>query len=125
MAAALLRRLVGGKVEVQSAGTDAGNGLPPTKESVSVMKELGIDIGAHRSRDIADLDLTEFDLVLALTPSIAEDLRNLGADPARIKQLKVADPYGKGIDVYRSTAAEIEHQLSSLLRTGEGGLCLQ
>ena len=121
MAAALLHRLLGEAAKVQSAGIDAGDGIPPTKDAVSVMEELGIDISAHRSRDIANLDLTEFDLVLAMTPLIAGQLREAGVEAIRIKQLKVDDPYCKGIDVYRSTAKEIDAQLHSLLGTREGG----
>lgn len=47
MAAALLHRLLGEAAKVQSAGIDAGDGIPPTKDAVSVMEELGIDISAH------------------------------------------------------------------------------
>ena len=125
MAAALLQRLLGGAVKVQSAGIDSGEGIPPTKDAVSVMRELGVDISGHRSRDIANLDLTEFDLVLAMTPSIADHLREAGVEASRIKQLKVPDPYGKGINVYRSTANEIEGQLRSLLGAADGGPSLK
>ena len=125
MAAALLQRLLGGTAQIQSAGMETGGGTPPTNDAVSVMRELGVDISSHRSRDIADLDLTEFDFFLAMTPWIADQLRELGAEKTRIKNLNVSDPYGKGIQVYRSTVDEIESQLRSLLAATNGGLSLK
>src|SRR5215469_10030990 len=107
MAAALLQRLRGHAVEVESAGIDSGEGLPATKEAVSVMKDMGIDISRHHSRDIANVDLAGFDFFLAMTTTIAEQLRQSGVDVAKIKQMNVSDPYHKGIDVYRSTANDI------------------
>jgi protein-tyrosine-phosphatase len=89
------------------------------------MKELGIDISAHRSRDISSLDLTEFNIVVAMTTSIAEQLRKAGVEGTRIKQMEVSDPYHRGIDVYRSTANEIEKQLRCLFGEPGGGLSLK
>ena len=120
MAEALLSQLIDA-VEVQSAGIEATDGLPPTKHAVSAMKELGFDIGAHRSRDIDNLDLAKFDLIVAMTPSIAEWLRKAGVDPGRIAQLDVSDPYSEGLDVYRSAAKQINSQLRSLVEKRYGG----
>src|SRR5438552_2536684 len=115
MAAGLLRQLLGDTAHVESAGVDAGEGLPPTKVAVSAMRERGIDISAHRSRGIANLDLTKIDHVLAMTPEIAEKVERAGGKRLRILQLNVSDPYGEGIEVYRSTVSEIDRQLRPLL----------
>jgi protein-tyrosine-phosphatase len=89
------------------------------------MKEMGIDISTHRSCDIASLNLAEFDVVLAMTRSVAQRLREAGVEAAKIKQMNVSDPYRKGIDVYRSTAKEIESQLRSLFGILDGGFSLK
>jgi protein-tyrosine-phosphatase len=120
MAAALLQRLLGEAARVESAGIDTGEGLRPTKEAVSVMKELGVDVSAHRSRNAESLDLKKFDRVLAMTPAISNQLREAGVDVARITQLNVSDPYCKGTDVYREAAKEIESQLRSLFDASHG-----
>jgi len=120
MAEALLTQLMDA-AEVQSAGIEAADGLPPTKHAVSVMKELGFDIGAHRSRDIGSLNLAKFDLIVAMAPLIVQWLREAGVDPGRIAQLDVSDPYCSGLDVYRAAAKEIDRQLRSLVEKRYGG----
>ncbi len=103
---------------VESAGIDTGEGLPATKNAISVMKEHGIDISTHRTRDIAGLILGAFDRVVAMTPTIAGRLREMGVESHRIVQLEVADPYCEGIEVYRQTAQEIQRQLVQCFAVG-------
>ena len=114
MAEALARSLIGGNFEVESAGIEAADGIPPTREAVIVMAERGADIAGHRSRSVESLDLREFDVVLAMTPWIADRLRHLGVDPARIRSMHVDDPYFKGLGQYRRAADEIEEALRRL-----------
>lgn len=64
MAEALLKRHSKRRVFVESAGLIAG-ALDPF--SVSALKEEGIDISAHKALTLADVDLSAFDLVIALT----------------------------------------------------------
>lgn len=64
MAEALLKRHSKRRVFVESAGLIAGT-LDPF--SVSALKEEGIDISAHKALTLADVDLSAFDLVIALT----------------------------------------------------------
>jgi protein-tyrosine-phosphatase len=69
MAAALLRhRLVAAEadIEVLSAGFGEG-GLPAVGEAVDVMRELGIDLRPHRSRQISETDLNASDLIITMT----------------------------------------------------------
>lgn len=114
MAEAIIGKLLGSNTSIQSAGVETASGLSATKEAVAVMKEMGLDISNHRSRDIDDLDLSSFTLVIAMTSWISEILVTLGVQPRRIERLEVCDPYGKGIEVYRSTARTIELSLRSL-----------
>jgi arsenate reductase len=52
MAEALLRKWAGDRFEVESAGLEAGT-LNPL--AVAVMREVGIDISAHRTKDVFEL----------------------------------------------------------------------
>lgn len=52
MAEGLLRHLAGDKFEAASAGAQATRVNPG---AVRVMKEIGIDISAHRSKDVSEL----------------------------------------------------------------------
>lgn len=116
MAAGLLQQMLGKGVEVQSAGLDTAEGLPASKHAVAAMRELGIDISAHRSREIINLDVAGFDVVVAMAPDIADRLRKAGFSANRIKQLDILDPYCQGLDVYRSAAKEIAIQLREFSR---------
>jgi protein-tyrosine phosphatase len=121
MAQGLVRHLLGSECVVESAGMEAAEGLPAMKDAISVMREHGIDISSHQSRGIEELDLASFDVVVAMTPFIAWRLREMGVDCDRIAQLDVADPYGKGIEVYRLTAQEIQCQIARLFAADKIG----
>jgi protein-tyrosine phosphatase len=114
MAAAMARHLLGESVHLESAGTSASEGASATRDAVQVMKERGLDLNSHRSRSTDGLNLRDFDLLIAMTPAIAREVRNLGADPSRVKTLDIEDPYCKGFDAYRAAAIAIERALRRL-----------
>jgi protein-tyrosine-phosphatase len=79
MAEALLKRLVGDRVYVDSCGLkrpamvhdevadeDVEAGIDPFVEIV--MAELGCDLARHRPKTFGDLEDSSFDLVISLTP---------------------------------------------------------
>lgn len=114
MAEALARGITGGRVQIESAGIEAADGMPATAHAVSVMAERGSDITSHRARSVESVDLVQFDVVVAMTPWIADRLRRLGVDTARIRSIDVDDPYCKGLAEYRKAADEIEQALHQL-----------
>ena len=65
MAAAMMRHLFGKFVYVESAGVRAGE-IDPF--AVTVMEEIGIEIGRHKPRSFEDLEDGSFDLVITLSP---------------------------------------------------------
>lgn len=114
MAEAIAHNLLGNSVHVESAGLETADGLPATKDAIAAMREMGLDLTRHRSQDIHAVDLGQFGPIVAMTPVIAERLIGRGVAPERIVQLDVPDPYGRGLEVYRSTAKEIECRLRSV-----------
>lgn len=114
MAEAVAQRLLGEGIHVESAGITADEDAPATKDAVLVMNERGLDISAHRSRSLSAVNLLHFDLVIALTPAIAQVLHGQGADASKVRMLDIPDPYGRGIDAYRATAVAIERALQRL-----------
>src|SRR5438270_10762657 len=73
MAEALLKRLVGDRVYVDSCGLeyppidpDGTAGVDPFV--AAVMAELGCDLSGHRAKTFEDLEVDSFDLVISLTP---------------------------------------------------------
>lgn len=117
MAEAIARSIAGGNVMLESAGIEAADGILATEHAVTVMDERGTDIRSHRSRSVESVDIARFDIVVAMTPWIADRLQRLGVDAARIRSLDVDDPYCKGLAEYRRVADEIEQALQRLLPT--------
>ncbi len=65
MAAALLKHLHGRHIYVDSVGVRHAE-IDPF--AVTVMDEIGIDIGKHQAKTFEDLEDTFFDLVVSLSP---------------------------------------------------------
>src|SRR3954449_1156707 len=79
MAEALLKRLVGDRIYVDSCGLkrpalvhdekrdeDVAAGVDPFAQTV--MAELGCELARHRPKTFVDLEDSSFDLVVSLTP---------------------------------------------------------
>ncbi len=66
MAAALMRHFHGTRVYVDSVGVREGDEVDPF--AVAVMEEMGIDLSRHRCRTFEDLEDTNFDLIVSLSP---------------------------------------------------------
>ncbi len=118
MAEAVARALLDSGVHIESAGISADDGASAATDAIRAMLERGVDISSHRSRSVSALNLLDFDLVVALTPSIAQALRHLGADESKLAALDIRDPYGKGLEVYRATVLTIESDLRNLFGVG-------
>lgn len=63
MAEGLLRHDAGDRFEVESAGTKSSSVRP---EAIAAMRELGIDISAHRSKSVTEFDGQNFDVVITV-----------------------------------------------------------
>jgi arsenate reductase len=63
MAEGLLRHDAGNLFEVESAGTKAGSVRP---EAIAAMRELGIDISGHRSKNVDEFEAQHFDSVITV-----------------------------------------------------------
>ncbi len=72
MAAALLRQAAGEAMRVDSAGVYEG-GLDPFMEIV--MGEIGLAMAGHEPKTLSEVDLSGFDVVVALTPEAAFEAR--------------------------------------------------
>jgi arsenate reductase len=69
MAEGLLRHDAGQRFEVESAGTRASFVRP---EAIAVMRELGIDISAHRSKNVEEFNGQNFDYVITVCDNARE-----------------------------------------------------
>lgn len=101
-------------VTVLSAGIAAGPGAPAAMQSITVMREHGIDISEHQSRPVTARLANFADLVLTMTnghrnailsqwPTLDSRIRTIRTDGGDI-----SDPIGSPIPVYQACAEQIE-----------------
>lgn len=81
MAEGLLRRMGGGRFEVESAGTHPGQVRP---EALEVMREVGIDISGHRSKSVDEFEGREFDCVITVCDNARENCPVFPASTERV-----------------------------------------
>lgn len=117
MAEALLRADLGPHlgVSVESAGLGALVGHPAAPDSVALMQERGLDIRAHRARQIHPDMVARADLVLVMETAHEQSI--MEADPAvqhKIERLgkwqnrDIRDPYRRPREAYEVALEDIE-----------------
>jgi protein-tyrosine phosphatase len=103
MAEALLRARLGHRpgFEVSSAGVSALVGHPADESAIALMKDRGIDISAHRARQLTPLLAAASDLILVMESGheravldIAPQARGKVHRIGRFGSFDVPDPYG-------------------------------
>jgi arsenate reductase (thioredoxin) len=88
MAEGLLRHLGGSAYEVRSAGTYSTTVSPL---AIEVMREIGIDISAHRSKPVTEFAQQRFDTVITVCDSAAKHCPVFPGAPQRI-HWSISDP---------------------------------
>jgi len=114
MAAVALQRALGGdaaRVDVQSAGTSAGDGQPATAAAIETVAGAGLDLSGHRARRVTSAMLSAAELILVMESTHARSVLALGADPERTHVLSewpdggepglpISDPFGGSQEIY-------------------------
>ncbi|HID56987.1 TPA: threonylcarbamoyl-AMP synthase [Candidatus Poribacteria bacterium] len=121
----LRRRGLEDKIRVFSAGTFALFGNEPSENAKEVMREIGINILEHRSRQLSRWLLRRVDLVLVMARHHRSSVKRLLPQlEGRVFLLSefaeegngdVDDPYGKSIEEYRRCRDQIERYLNSVV----------
>lgn len=79
------------------------------------MKRFGLDIEAHKQTPISDVNLNEFEFVMALTKSVRQELlERYGVDESKILSIFVDDPFGSDIEQYVRCANVIAKKLGKI-----------
>lgn len=119
-----------GNVEVLSAGVAALAGVGATPETLRLLAQEGINMSAHRSRQVNRIMLKSADLILAMDDThqarileLVPEVRNrlyLLNEFAKIANsgLNIGDPIGRGMDFYERTfymIKEAVEKISTLL----------
>ena len=114
MAEGLARARFGGRVRIASAGSSPASVNP---FAIAALDEVGIDISAHRSRSVDEIDPASVDLVVTLC---AEEVCPAFPGQARRLHWPLPDPAGgAGSDAerlagFRAVRDEIARRLETL-----------
>lgn len=89
MAEGLARKLFGSRIAVQSAGSEPSTVNP---YAIEVMREVGVDLSAHRSKSVATIDPAAVGTVVTLC---AEEVCPVFLGKARRLHWPIQDPASK------------------------------
>lgn len=121
----LNRHFAGTGWRAESAGVAAWGGSSASPAAIEVMREVGIDLTAHRSRALTPAMVEKADVVLAMTNGHLRELaRRFPEAKSKMFLVKsfglgeaqdVADPIGLSLDVYRHVRDEMIQALGEFL----------
>lgn len=108
------------KINVLSAGTFAGRGMPASDSAVLAMRRAGIDISNHASQPVSPALLEQADLILVMSRSHKDFICSLVPTAcSRIKLIAesgVADPMGGSDQDYVDCADYMEKHIEARLK---------
>lgn len=114
--AAALAAIALPQATVESAGCLPGYAV--AENAVLVVREMTrADISGHRPRDVAQVDLADFDLIVALDNGAAKELPVMPCGVTLLVR-HVRDPYGNSLDDYRQCAQALRTLIEELARDG-------
>jgi protein-tyrosine-phosphatase len=102
---------------VESAGIDAIEGSPASQKTLHILGERGIDLSAHRARQIDRSLMEQFDLILVMEHRHKAILQSrfpqFAAKVFLLSEMvgdenEIADPVGGSLEDYRAVANQIE-----------------
>ena len=109
-------------IEVASAGVSAQDGSPASGGAVQAMRERGLDLSAHRSQSVWDLDIGPDDQLWCMQTAHVSRIRaTRTAWPAQTlgdaagTHDDVPDPYGGSSAVYADTAQTLTSRVHAAL----------
>jgi arsenate reductase len=121
MAEGLLRHDGGGRFEVESAGTHPSSVRP---EAVEAMREIGVDISAHRSKSVDEFEGQQFDYVITVCDNAKENCPVFPSKTERVHWSFDDPAVAKGNDaerlaVFRRVRDEIRSRLREWMPAGQ------
>lgn len=128
MAEGILRELAkkeGLDIEVESGGIATFNGDRAAENSLRVMEDIGIDIGEHRTLEVNQDLIDEYDLILTMSNSHKDSIIfEYAPDENKVftllefandSKLDIKDPFGLDYDTYETTRDEIYEAVENLV----------
>jgi len=116
MAEGFARKTLNDLANYGSAGIASLPDENASEEAIDVMRsKFGIDISSHRSRNVRDLALDDFDLIIAMDSSVAQELaRRFPTTRRKLISWSINDPKYRGYGAYGRCAEEIQKKVRNL-----------
>ena len=111
MAEALANHHGNGRVKAWSAGSSPLGRIVP--ETFDALEEKGISLEGHWSKGLDDVPVEEMDVVVGMGCEVVCPVP-VGFK-GRVIEWNIPDPYGRGMDHFRSVRDLIERQVIALL----------
>jgi len=123
MAEALANRYGNGRVKPWSAGSSPLGWI--TEETFDVLAEQGLSLDGHWSKSLKDFPVNEMDVVVGMGCEVSCPVPT--GFKGRVIEWNIPDPYGRGLDSFRSVRDLIRREVLALLNdldlwAGEEGL---
>jgi len=112
MAEALAREKLGDTIGVSSAGLHPQPASDARMAIETLKTYFEIDASSHIPRAVSDLQLDDFDYVVAVDKRVAKGLPVL--PPEKLTVWSIPDPWGDDVLEYRNSALRINHEVSKL-----------
>ena len=103
---------LGDTVGVSSAGLHPQPASDAQMAIETLMTYFEIDASSHIPRSVTDIQLDDFDYVVAVDKQVAKGLSAL--PPERLIVWNIPDPWGDDVLEYRNSALRINHEVSKL-----------
>jgi tRNA threonylcarbamoyl adenosine modification protein (Sua5/YciO/YrdC/YwlC family) len=124
MAKGLMKKFVkeaglSGKVYIDSAGTSTFAGIGAAPNTVSVMKDEGIDVSGHKGKNINRDILKRSDIIFVMERFHKSAIINIMPEiKDRVRLLKegqdIPDPIGRPIEEYKNTLSAIKEEVGNI-----------
>lgn len=133
MAKGLLRKMLQGRQDilVASAGVAALPGFRPTRETIEVMAQHGIDVSSHLTQRLTNQMVEEADLILVMERIHKQEILNRVPSakkkvfllrefaeciPGPSVDIEIPDPIAKPMDVYESCFRVIQELAEKVVK---------
>ena len=119
----LCEKSPGTGITVETAGTFSGEGQPASVQSVSVMKDYGIDLSTHKSSALTKEKIDAADLIIAMTASHRLHIGSMSHSALKKtrtllefaqKNGNISDPFGGTEKTYSDCFSEMKEALDNL-----------
>jgi protein-tyrosine-phosphatase len=112
MAEAFAKNRFRDAVHVESAGLRHQTPADAENAVYTLKAHFGLDASAHVPRDVRNLDLARFTMVVALDKSIARQLATMTDRPVIVWNVK--DPFGDDLEEYRQCGFTVKRLVRAL-----------